>query len=71
MLEAGPAWELADLASSTIWSDPFGRVHGIRNLFVTGSGLFPTTGGTSPTFTLLALAERAAAELVAHWGEHV
>jgi choline dehydrogenase-like flavoprotein len=51
-------------------TDPFGRVHGIRNLFVTGSGLFPVTAGTSPTFTLLALADRAAAELVAHWSDH-
>ncbi len=51
-------------------TDPFGRVHGIRNLFVTGSGLFPTTAGTSPTFTLMALAERAAAELLDHWSDH-
>ena len=51
-------------------TDAFGRVHGIPNLFVTGSGLFPTTAGTSPTFTLMALAERAAAELLDHWGDH-
>jgi choline dehydrogenase-like flavoprotein len=59
------------LDPATSVTDPFGRVHGIRNLFVTGSGLFPVTGGTSPTFTLMALADRAAAELLAHWSDHL
>lgn len=58
-----------DPASSV--TDPFGRIHGIRNLFVTGSGLFPVTAGTSPTFTLMALADRSAAELIAHWSDHL
>jgi choline dehydrogenase-like flavoprotein len=58
-----------DPASSV--TNPFGRIHGIRHLFVTGSGLFPVTAGTSPTFTLMALADRSAAELIAHWSDHL
>jgi len=41
-------------------TDSYGRVHGVENLLVAGGGLFPTAGGGSPTFTLLALAERSA-----------
>lgn len=40
--------------------DAQGRVHGIDNLYVAGSGTFPTEGGVNPTFTLLALALRMA-----------
>jgi choline dehydrogenase-like flavoprotein len=52
-------------------TDGYGRLHAVPNLFVTGSGLFPSTAGTSPTFTLLALADRAAAHLLAHWQDHM
>jgi choline dehydrogenase-like flavoprotein len=34
------------------------RVHGIDNLFVAGSSVFPTYGTANPTFTILALAFR-------------
>jgi choline dehydrogenase-like flavoprotein len=34
------------------------RVHGISNLFVAGSSVFPTFGTANPTYTLLALAFR-------------
>ncbi len=34
------------------------RVHGIANLFVAGSSVFPTYGTANPTFTILALAFR-------------
>ncbi len=40
------------------------RVHGFDNVWLTGSGLFPASGGTSPTFTVVALAERTAAALL-------
>lgn len=40
--------------------DSQGRIHGIDNLYVAGSGTFPTEGGVNPTFTLLALALRMA-----------
>lgn len=44
---------------ATSVADGFGRCHDVENLFIAGSGLFPTAGGGSPTFTLYALAERA------------
>lgn len=36
------------------------RVHGIANLFVAGSSVFPTSGTANPTLTLVALALRLA-----------
>ncbi len=44
-------------------ADSYGRVHGVRNLYVAGPGLFPTSGGVNPTFTALALAQRAAEKM--------
>jgi choline dehydrogenase-like flavoprotein len=51
-------------------SDPSGgvvdadcRVHGIANLFVAGSSVFPVSGSTSPTVTILQLALRLADHL--------
>ncbi|MCF3641810.1 GMC family oxidoreductase [Rhizobium sp. TRM95111] len=40
--------------------DPNCRVHGIHNLFVAGSSVFPTAGNDTPTFTIVALAHRLA-----------
>jgi choline dehydrogenase-like flavoprotein len=39
------------------------RVHGIRNLYVAGSSVFPTSGFASPTLTIVALALRLADHL--------
>jgi len=39
------------------------RVHGIENLFVAGSSVFPTSGAANPTFTILALTFRLADHL--------
>lgn len=36
------------------------RVHGIENLYVAGSSVFPTSGWANPTFTIAALALRTA-----------
>jgi choline dehydrogenase-like flavoprotein len=36
------------------------RVHGVANLHVAGSSVFPTTGMANPTFTIVALAIRLA-----------
>jgi choline dehydrogenase-like flavoprotein len=39
------------------------RVHGIRNLYIAGSSVFPTTGWAPPTLTVIALALRLADSL--------
>jgi choline dehydrogenase-like flavoprotein len=39
------------------------RVHGVANLFVAGSSVFPTGGATSPTLTIVALGLRLAENL--------
>lgn len=39
------------------------RVHGVANLYVAGSSVFPTTGIVNPTFTIVALALRLADHL--------
>ncbi len=44
-------------------TDPDGKVHGVANLYVAGSSLFPTGGYANPTLTLVALAVRLARHL--------
>jgi choline dehydrogenase-like flavoprotein len=36
--------------------DPDGKVHGIENLYVAGSSVFPSHGASNPTLTIIALA---------------
>lgn len=43
---------------ATSVADAFGTLHDVPNVHVAGAGLFPSGGGQSPTFTLLALAAR-------------
>jgi choline dehydrogenase-like flavoprotein len=43
--------------------DQHGRVHGVENLFVAGSAVFPTGGYANPTLTIVALAVRLARHL--------
>jgi choline dehydrogenase-like flavoprotein len=38
--------------------DPDGRVHGLGNLYIAGSSVFPTSGWANPTLTILALTLR-------------
>ncbi len=38
--------------------DPDCRVHGVANLFIAGSSVFPTSGTSNPTMTIVALALR-------------
>jgi choline dehydrogenase-like flavoprotein len=42
------------------------RVHGVPNLFVAGSSVFPSVGYANPTLTLVALAARLSDYLVEH-----
>jgi len=35
-----------------------GKVHGIDNLYIAGSSIFPTAGHANPTFTIAAMALR-------------
>jgi choline dehydrogenase-like flavoprotein len=43
--------------------DANGRVHGVDNLYVAGSSVFPTEGNGNPTLTIVALALRLAEHL--------
>jgi choline dehydrogenase-like flavoprotein len=52
-------------------TNSFGQVHDIPNLVIAGPGLFPTSAGVNPTFTVHALAARSAEHLLAHWNETV
>lgn len=50
-------------------TDPEGRVHGLPNLWVAGSSLFPTGGWANPTLTIVALALRSAERISAELGK--
>ena len=45
------------------------RVHGIDNLYIAGSSVFPTSGAANPTLTIVALALRLADELERRLGD--
>lgn len=49
--------------AATSVCDSYGRTHDHPNLFLTGSGLFPTVGTANPTLTIVALTLRTAALL--------
>jgi choline dehydrogenase-like flavoprotein len=51
----------ADPASGVV--DANCRVHGMHNLYVAGSSVFPTYGAAPPTLTIVALALRLAGHL--------
>jgi choline dehydrogenase-like flavoprotein len=48
--------------------DRNGRIHGMSNLFVAGSSVFPTVGNDMPTLTIIALAHRLGDHLKALMG---
>lgn len=50
--------------------DTYGRIHDLRNVFVAGSGLFPASGGISPTYTVTALSLRTAEHIAENWSEY-
>jgi len=45
----------------------FGQTHEIENLFIAGSGLFPSSGAVNPTFTLHALALKTSDYILANF----
>ncbi len=45
----------------------YGQTHDLPNLLIAGAGLFPTSAGVNPTFTILALVERSSEYLLNHW----
>jgi choline dehydrogenase-like flavoprotein len=53
---------------ATSVTDSFGRTHDHANLFLAGSGLFPTNGTANPTLTLSALALRSASHIAEELG---
>ncbi|MFV0259302.1 MAG: GMC oxidoreductase [Acidimicrobiales bacterium] len=55
---AGTARMATDPADGVV--DPDCRVHGVDNLFVASSAVFPTAGYAAPTLTIIALAIRVA-----------
>ena len=42
---------MGDDPTNSVCND-FGQTHDISNLVIAGAGLFPTSGGVNPTFTL-------------------
>ncbi|RYZ14937.1 MAG: GMC family oxidoreductase, partial [Myxococcaceae bacterium] len=59
--EASPLWMGADPATSVVGLDY--RPHGVRNVYVTGGALFPTSGSWNPTLTMCGLAQDLADRL--------
>ena len=55
--EAGPVW-MGEPGESVVGADF--RPHGIENVYVTGAGLFPTSGSWNPTLTMCGLAQHLA-----------
>ena len=67
---AAPGWTWHHMGTTRMHDDPkLGvvdrdcRVHGLGNLFVAGSSVFPTAGQNVPTLTIIALALRLSAQL--------
>jgi choline dehydrogenase-like flavoprotein len=57
---------MGDDAAASV-TDSFGRCHDLQNLVIAGPGLFPSSAGVNPTFTVHALTARAADRLLAEW----
>ena len=46
----------------------YGQSHEIPNLWIAGPGIFPTEGASNPTYTVFALSQRGAEQMVMQWG---
>ena len=70
----GPQVAMHIIGGTIMGDDPqssvtnsYGQCHDIANLVIAGSGLFPTSAGVNPTFTIHALTSRAGDHLLANW----
>ncbi len=70
----GPQAGMHIMGGTVMGNDPrssvtnnYGQCHDIGNLVIAGSGLFPTSAGVNPTFTIHALTVRTADHLLANW----
>ncbi|HTF97398.1 MAG TPA: GMC oxidoreductase [Cellvibrio sp.] len=59
--EASPLWIGTDPATSVVGLDY--RPHGVKNVYVTGGSLFPTSGSWNPTLTMCGFAQDLAEKL--------
>ena len=73
---SNPAGSMHIMGGTIMGSSPvdsvtngFGQLHEIPNLVVAGPGLFPTSGGVNPTFTVHAVTARSAEHLLASWNQ--
>ena len=70
----GPKVTQHILGGTIMGSDPAksvtnscGQAHDVANLFIGGSGIFPTSSAVNPTFTIHALAMRSSDYLIENW----
>jgi choline dehydrogenase-like flavoprotein len=70
----GPAFGMHIMGGTIMGSNPehsvcnaWGQSHDIDNLFIAGTGLFPSSAAVNPTFTLHALAEMSSEYLLKNW----
>jgi len=54
-------------ASGNSVTNSYGQLHDIPNLVIAGPGLFPTSAGVNPTFTVHALTARSAERMLSNW----
>src|SRR5262249_25053078 len=73
---AGPAGSMHIMGGTLMGRGPpdsvtngYGQPHLIPHPPGAGPGLFPTSGGVNPTFTVHALAARSARHLLQNWGQ--
>jgi choline dehydrogenase-like flavoprotein len=70
----GPQASMHIMGGTIMGEDPahsvcndYGQSHDISNLLIAGAGLFPTSGGVNPIFTIHALAARTSEHLLQNW----
>ena len=71
----GPQGTMHIMGGTIMGDDPttsvtnsYGQLHDVQNLIVAGPGLFPTSAGVNPTYTVHALAARSSQHLLENWG---